>query len=188
MVPRVRTALAICLRTTARSVAVSLLCRLLSPVFQRFWDSALQGDSAAVCDILLHYSIPVNTRHRASDAHLVLQITSVRTTSPEVDERLRDVLAVLFNAGWSPCVRRRGTKASALHLLAQQAHGCCVRSRTELLVQMQLRAPPGTENLLAAEDWMGLTPEDLAAGHSQALRSQLHHGRIAAAEVLQLPG
>lgn len=166
------------------TVAVFMCGNSVLQVFQRFWDAALQGNAAAVSNMLHNYGIPINARHLASNAHVVLRIADVRTRSPEFDKKLRDVLEVLFNAEWTPSVRRNGSQANALHLLANQGHIFCVQGRAELLVQTQLRHPQA-DNMLTAQDIFGMMPEDLAAGHSQALRSRLYQARTAISQALQ---
>eukprot|EP00892_Ulva_mutabilis_P010018 jgi/Ulvmu1/7389/UM036_0049.1 len=159
-------------------------CMAANPVLQVLWDCARHGNAEAVRSMITTYKIPVDTPHHVYGHHLVTDIAAITTKSAALDGRLRDVLRVLADAGWSLEVVD-GKRQNAAHLLAAQCNTVRrVSERLGFIMQAALQQPPRLDNLLAAVDGSFRKPEQRfhtwrSTQHMLPLQKELRDARLA---------
>lgn len=142
----------------------------------KLWDAAREGDAAAVRSMIRQHSIPADSVHHMLGSHLVLDIAEVQSASQERDGKLRDVLRVLRDAGWTLDVQD-SSQRNALHHLAK-ATGA-VAARVTGIVEMLKKQPARLHSMLATVDESGEMPEELFSDWIAADRDLARHLRDA---------
>lgn len=126
------------------------------------WDAARKGDANKVRQILMqhHAQLPSDTAHPVRGSHLVLEIAAIKTSSQQLDEKLRDVLLVLSKAGWNLFVRTALTQENALHRLVKQDAKYKIQERMTFFIQAQMKLSSlATHHIFTDQDWTGNLPE-----------------------------